>query len=57
MRHTNIELTNAYYVDRTVRTTSGLGSILSGASVTELPNQTNAAPKERSYARKNSLSP
>jgi integrase len=37
LRHTSIELTNAYYVDRTVRTTSGLGSVLSGAVVLNLP--------------------
>jgi len=40
LRHTSIELTNAYYVDRTVRTTSGLGSILSGASVASFPAAT-----------------
>jgi integrase len=45
LRHTSIELTNAYYVDRTVRTTSGLGSVLSGASVKEFPqaNQSSGA--------------
>jgi integrase len=53
LRHTSIELTNSYYVDRTIRTTSGLGAILSGASVTELPKQTNAVRKERRQAKKN----
>jgi integrase len=42
MRHTNIELTNAYYVDRTVRTTSGLGSVLSGAYVIGLSSPAQA---------------
>jgi len=36
LRHTSLELTNAFYVDRTVRTTAGLGSILSGAKVVDL---------------------
>jgi integrase len=44
MRHTNIELTNAYYVDRTVRTTSGLGSVLSGAPVTAFSPQPQVDP-------------
>jgi len=46
MRHTNIELTNAYYVDRTVRTTSGLGSVISGASVTEGSFQENQEARQ-----------
>jgi integrase len=46
MRHTNIELTNAYYVDRTVRTTSGLGSVISGASVTEASFQENQEARQ-----------
>lgn len=52
LRHTSIELTNAYYVDRTVRTTSGLGAILSGASVTEFRKQTSAVRRERGHAKK-----
>jgi len=36
LRHTSIELTNSYYLDRTIRTTSGLGSVLSGATVSPL---------------------
>lgn len=32
LRHTSIELTNQYYLDRTVRTTSGLGSVISSAA-------------------------
>jgi integrase len=31
LRHASIELTNQYYVDRTVRTTLGLGTVISGA--------------------------
>jgi integrase len=50
LRHTSIELTNSYYVDRTIRTTSGLGSVLSGASVTEFPKRTSAPLKERRHA-------
>jgi integrase len=38
LRHTSIELTNAYYLDRTIKTTSGLGSIISGAEVVPLPD-------------------
>jgi integrase len=53
LRHTSIELTNAYYVDRTVRTTSGLGAILSGAAVTEFPKPTSVFRKESRLAKKN----
>jgi integrase len=35
LRHTSIELTNAYYADRTIKATSGLGSVLSEASSAE----------------------
>jgi integrase len=37
LRHTSIELTNSYYLDRSVKTVSGLGSILSGADIATLP--------------------
>jgi integrase len=37
LRHTSIELTNSYYLDRTVRTPSGLGTVISGAQVSPLP--------------------
>jgi integrase len=53
LRHNSIELTNAYYVDRTVRTTSGLGAILSGAGVTELPKQASAVSKKRRRVKQN----
>jgi integrase len=52
LRHTSIEMTSSVYADRTVKVASGLGSVLSGASVTELPKQTNAARKERHHAKK-----
>jgi integrase len=39
LRHTNIELTASFYADRTVKVTSGLGSVLSGVSVTDLSPQ------------------
>lgn len=37
LRHTSIELTNAYYLDRSVKTVSGLGSVISGAALTPFP--------------------
>ncbi len=53
LRHSSIELTNAYYVDRTVRTTSGLGAILSGAAVTEFPKQASPVWKKRHRLKQN----
>jgi integrase len=37
LRHTSIELTNAYYADRTIKTTSGLRSVLSDVPASHLP--------------------
>ncbi len=51
LRHTNIELTSSYYADRTVTVTSGLGSVVSGASVTELP-QAEPLPNRARKARR-----
>jgi integrase len=39
LRHTSVTLTSEYYLDHSVRKTSGLGSVLSGADVTELPRE------------------
>jgi integrase len=50
LRHTSIELTNQYYLDRTVRTTSGLGSVLSGADVFEFTTQAALPPTLRRNA-------
>jgi len=47
LRHTNIELTSSYYADRTVKVTSGLGLVLSGALVAEFLQEAPAAPKAR----------
>jgi integrase len=44
LRHTSIELTNSYYLDRSVKTTSGLGSILTRATVSELPKDQRLTP-------------
>jgi integrase len=38
LRHTSVELTSAYYLDHSVRKTTGLGSVLSGAQVSEIPD-------------------
>lgn len=51
LRHTSIEITNSFYLDRTIRTTSGLGCILSGADVTPLPVQPETAKKSRETLR------
>ena len=46
LRHSDIRTTSESYVDRTVKLSAGFGSVLSGASVTELPK------KRRRPARK-----
>jgi integrase len=42
LRHTSIELTASYYLDNSIKTTSGLGSVLSGADVVHLPAEIEA---------------
>ena len=51
LRHASIELTNAYYVDRTIKATSGLGSVISGALISPLPEK----PLPQAEARKHVL--
>ena len=53
LRHADIRTTSAFYADRRVKVTPGFGSAISGASVTELPKQTNPVRKERRQAKKN----
>jgi integrase len=37
LRHTSIEMTSSVYADRTVKVSSGLGSVISGAEISALP--------------------
>ena len=50
LRHTSIELTNAYYADRTIKATSGLGSVVSGASIPHLPEKPDLQAKVQGHA-------
>jgi hypothetical protein len=53
LRHADIRTTSAFYADRRVKVTPGFGAAISGASVTEFPEQMSAAPKERRHAKRN----
>ena len=48
LRHASIEMTSSVYADRTVKVSSGLGSVISGAPV--LPLSEELSPQEKSPA-------
>jgi integrase len=46
LRHSDIRTTSEFYSDRTVKLSAGFGSVLSGASVTKIPQPPHASQSE-----------